>query len=302
MKNAKKLLALLLALALCLGVFAGCNSNSASASQPASVPASAPADSSEPSEPERTENTLVASTEMGVEGKFSPFFALSASDMDVVDMFSVSALMLDRVNGIVDNAIEGETRSYNGTDYTYTGAGDVKVTENADGSVVYDITIRDDMKFSDGTPVDIDDLIFSYYVLLDPTYDGSSTLYSVPIKGLEDYRNATLFLQLVSAGRDNADFSKWDEATQTAFWADLTQAGTAFAQEIVDYLVANEANTAEDSVAACAANWGFALEEDATMEDFFWAMFDQYGGDIKTLSDTESAGSSIYDLMEDYDA
>ena len=35
----------------------------------------------------------------------------------------------------------------------------------------------------------IDDVIFSMYVLSDPTYDGSSTFYAVPIEGMEEYRS-----------------------------------------------------------------------------------------------------------------
>ena len=301
MKNAKKLLALLLALAMCLGVFAGCN-NSNSTSEPASDATSTPA--GDATEPETTNDTIVISCEMGLEGKFSPFFAASAADNDVVDMFTVGALIADRVGNPVNNGIEGEVRGYNGVDYTYSGAADVIVTEQADGTVTYDITIRDDMQFSDGTPVDIDDLIFSFYVLLDPTYDGSSTLYSVPIKGVDAYRAGmdTLFNLIVAAGQDNTDFTYWDEATQTAFWADLTQAGTAFAQEIVDYCIGAGYNEADDSVAACAANWGFDLADDATSEDFFWFMCEEYGWDISTLSDTETAGSSLFDLMDDYDS
>ena len=45
--------------------------------------------------------------------------------------------------------------------------------------------MRDDLKFSDGEPVTIDDVIFSIYVYLDPTYDGATTWYSLPIEGLE---------------------------------------------------------------------------------------------------------------------
>lgn len=301
MKNAKKLLALLIAFALCLGVFAGCGGNNdSSTAQPAPDAGSTPAGNTEP---EEVNDTIVISCEMGLEGKFSPFFASAAADNDVVDMLSVGALIVDRVSNPVNYGIEGEVRAYNGTDYTYSGASDVVVTEQADGTVTYDITIRDDMQFSDGTPVDIDDLIFSFYVVLDPTYDGSTTLYSVSIKGLDAYRNGmdTLFNLLVAAGRDNTDFTYWDEDTQTAFWADVTQAGTAFAQEIVDYCVAAGANEEGDPVAACAANWGFELEEDATAEDFFWTMYEAYEGDLAALSDTETAGSSLQSLMADYD-
>lgn len=81
---------------------------------------------------------------------------------------------------MVLNGIEGETREYNSTDYTYHGPADCVVTENADGTVTYDIKLREDLKFSDGEPVTIDDVIFSMYVFLDPTYDGSVTMYSTP--------------------------------------------------------------------------------------------------------------------------
>ncbi len=300
MKNAKKLLALLLALALCLGVFAGCSSNSASASQPASGSASVPADSSEP---EEVNETLVVATEMGLEGKFSPFFALSGADQDVVDMFTIGALTVDRVSNVVTKGIEGETRAYNGTDYTYYGAGDVEVTENDDGSVTYDITIRDDMKFSDGTPVDIDDLIFSYYVMLDPTYDGNSTLYSIPIKGLEEYRQGmdVLYELLLEAGEDNTDFTYWDEATQKDFWENgIPAAGEVWAQSILDYCVTNGYNAAEDPVEAIAANWGYELEAGATAADFFAAIManEAFGGSYQAASDTESADRSLFQCLD----
>ncbi len=62
--------------------------------------------------------------------KFSPFFADTGYDVDVAGMTQIAILTTDRVGGIVNNAIEGEVRSYNGTDYLYKGA--------ADTSVVYD--------------------------------------------------------------------------------------------------------------------------------------------------------------------
>lgn len=47
----------------------------------------------------------------------------------------------------MEKGIEGETRSYNGTDYTYNGPADMEVTENEDGTVYYDFTLRDDRSF-----------------------------------------------------------------------------------------------------------------------------------------------------------
>ena len=209
MKKTKKLLALILGLALCGSVLAGCGGNK---SGETSAPAGETQAAGETTGGEG--DTLVVSAS-GFENKFSPFFGQSADDVDVADMTQLYVMYVDRVSNPVLNGIEGETRSYNGTDYTYYGPADITVTENADGTVYYDIKMRDDLVFSDGTPIDIDDFIFGMYVYLDPSYDGSTTLYSAPIQGLEAYRSGmdTLYNLLVAAGRDNTDFSKWDEAT-----------------------------------------------------------------------------------------
>ena len=238
--------------------------------------------------------------------KFSPFFAETAYDQDAQTMTQIGLITTDRVGQVIYKGIEGETNNYNGTDYTYYGPADIEVTENEDGTVFYDFTLRDDIVFSDGEPLTVDDVIFSMYVLCDPTYDGSSTLFSMPIEGLAEYRSGmdTLMNLLIAAGPDNTDFTLWDEATQTAFWADYGQASTAFAQAIVDACVGYGLNTEEDSVAACAANWGYELEEDATLEDFWNTMVEAYEGDIATLSSTEKADDdhTIPALMSDYDA
>ena len=205
---------------------------------------------------------------------------------------------LDREGNPVLNGIEGETRSYNGTDYTYTGISDIEVVQNDDGTVDYNVTMRDDIKFSDGTTADIDDVIFGMYVLCDPTYDGSSSLYALPIEGMTEYRSGMELLVnlIVAAGPDNTDFTNWTEEQQTAFWDAFWPAGEKFAQEIVDYCV--DAGYGTD-VATAAAAWGYAdLAADATAADFFQAIVDKYGYD---LSDTginlETAGTSISDFI-----
>mgnify|MGYP000422449569 CR=1 FL=1 len=164
---------------------------------------------------------------------------------------------MDRQGAVIMNGIEGETRPYNGTDYTYYSPSNIVMTENEDGTVYYDVTIRDDLKFSDGTPVDIDDAIFTLYVYADPTYDGSTPIYSQPIVGMEEYRSgmATLSSLIAAAGEDNTDFSLWTEEQQTAFWAAVNDGGVKFAQEIVDYMTQN--NGATDVVSAAAGASSF---------------------------------------------
>ena len=233
--------------------------------------------------------------------KFSPFFATTAYDMEVVDLTQAPALAADRGGAIIYNGIEGETINYNGTDYTYYGLGNVVVTQNDDGTVDYTINIRDDQKFSDGEPMTIDDYIFSFYVLIDPTYDGSSTIYALPIEGMEEYRSGMQSKLELLLATQNAGYEANDNFTEEEynnFWTAFQAAGEAFAQEIVDYCVANEYNTAEDSVAACAANWGYELAEDATVADFFASIVENMGYDLGDEGiNYESAGTSMTDFL-----
>jgi len=276
----KKTLVIVLALAMVMTAFVGCGGGSGEASQ----------------------DPLVVGYS-NFSSKFSPFFSETAYDQDVYAMTSLGLLTSDRVGAIVEKGKTGEDREYNGTMYHYDGPADLTVTQNADGTVDYDFELRDDIVFSDGEPLTVDDVIFSMYVLSDPTYDGSSTFFALPIEGMEEYRSGmeSLLDLLLAAGRDNTDFTYWDEATQTAFWESLDAAGPKFAQSILDYCIANGYNTEDDPVEAIAANWGFELAEGATVEDFWAAIDEAYGGDYVTLSDTENAGSSLFSLMEDYD-
>ena len=231
--------------------------------------------------------------------KFSPFFATTAYDMEVVDLTQVPALAADRGGAVIEHGIEGETKNYNGTDYTYYGIGDVEITQNDDGSVDYQLHIRDDVKFSDGEPMTIDDYIFTFYVLVDPTYDGSSTIYALPIEGMEEYRSGmdARGNVIFAAGQDG--YTENDGYTQEqydAFWDYYNNnAGADFAQEIVDYCISNGYNAPDDSVAACAANWGFELEEGATAQDFWDAIVAAYDT-VEEAESTESAGSSRLQL------
>ena len=124
-----------------------------------------------------------------IDRNFSPFFHANAWENQVLQLIHTPLLGLDREGAVVLQGIRGETRPYHNTDYTYTGIADCVVTENVDGTVYYDFTLREGVRFSDGTLLDIDDVIFSLYVPLDPTYEGDMTLSSLPIQGLAAYQS-----------------------------------------------------------------------------------------------------------------
>ena len=312
MSNIKKILALVLALVMVFALCA-CGENNT----PAPEESKAPVEESKAPVEENTSTLVYATSTFGQ--KFSPFFYTTAYDEEVVSSFTGGLLAADRGGAIIHHGIEGETVEYNGTDYTYYGMGDVEVVQNDDGSVDYNLTMRDDLVFSDGTPATIDDVIFGIYVMADPSYDGSSTVYALPIEGMADYYNSQAYLYklLAEAGRDNTDFSIWDEATQTAFWASIDAAGAKLAQEVVDNVVGNY-NTDEyaatieatpDEIAADPAlqvkfgmnMWGYgdAWTEGATAADF-WAAIEANFDSVVEAAETESAGSSIWDLMDDF--
>ena len=282
MKKATRILALVLCAVMCLGLFVGCGNKG-----------------------KQNNDTPLVVGYSPFNSKFSPFFSETAYDQDVWTMTAISLLNGDRQGAIIMKGIEGETKAYNGTDYTYYGPADCEIVENTDGTVDYNFKLREDLKFSDGEPITIDDVIFSMYVLCDPTYDGNSTLFALPIEGMDAYRSGmdTLYNLMLAAGRDNTDFTnnKWTEEEQTAFWADVDQAGVKFVQAIMQYCIAQGANAEGDSVAACMKNWGFELPADATEADAFNAIVAKYPSLAEAVDAEKPEGTTFTSLLNDYE-
>ena len=300
MKKRNKLVAVLLAGTMAASLLTGCGSSADTSTDttPATEAATEGATEAATTETASNSDTPLVIANDGMSEKFSPFFAESVPDQNIVDVTQISLVYNDRSGEFIYNGIEGETTSYNGTDYTYYGPTDLTITENEDGTVYYDFKLRDDLTFSDGEPVTADDIIFSFYVFCDPTYDGGASVYSLPIEGMEEYRSgmSTLASLLAAAGEDNTDFTYWTEDQQNAFWDAVNDGGAAFAQEIVDYCVENGVSE-EGDVAGAAAQWGFdGLAADATAKDFFMAIGDKYGWSF-TAMEAESAGSALSDLI-----
>ena len=276
----KRTLALILSLVMCLGLLAGCGDKKTD-------------------DQTKDENTPLVVGYAAFNEKFSPFFSETEYDQDVWVMTSLGLLNSDRQGQIIMNGIEGETHAYNGTDYTYYGPADCEIVENADGTVDYNFTMRDDIVFSDGEKVTIDDVIFSMYVLCDPTYDGNSTLYAVPIQGMAAYRSGmtTLAKALAAAGRDNADFTYWTEEQQTKFWDNIDKGLVPFAQGIVDACV--EAGAADEGdVAAAGAAWGFSGEA-KTVEDLALEIGEQYGWSFSAMEKEVGNSDALADMMDE---
>ncbi len=121
---------------------------------------------------------LVFSTQ-DVDGVFNPFFSTSATDSNVVGLTQL---------GMISNDSQG--RPVYGDDEA-TIVKDLEVTTvgtGEDARTTYKFVLKNNVKFSNGSPLTIKDVLFNLYVYLDPAYTGSSTIYSTDIVGLQEYR------------------------------------------------------------------------------------------------------------------
>ena len=155
----RKLLSLVLCVALCIGMvsgLAGCSKKKVDA--------------------------FVIMTEQ-LDGLFNPFFYTSAPDGTIVAMTQIGMLGSTYENGDVKVAY-GDNEAVVVKDY--------EIVENKDDTVTYNFVLKNGIKFSDGQPLTMEDVLFNYYVYLDPVYTGSNTLYSTDILGLSEYRTQTV--------------------------------------------------------------------------------------------------------------
>ncbi len=193
--------------------------------------------------------------------KFSPFFSETAYDSDVAGMTQIGLMTTDRLGKIIENAIEGEISEYNAVPYEYKGAANLTVDYDPDTKqTTYKARMRVGMKFSDGEPVTADDVIFTYYTYLDPSYVGSTSLKSYPIIGLQEYltQTPTAVLEryqkyaedIFAAGRDHehSDSDAWTKELQDAFWAEVDKYGMERTQEIVTYVLNNYVDTYAEAI------------------------------------------------------
>ncbi len=123
------------------------------------------------------ENTPLVFSSQEVDKVFNPFFSTSGADSNVVGLTQI---------GMIGNDKEGN--------YTYGPDEDV-VTENlgivydkASDTTTYYFAMKNNVRYPNGSFLTIKDVLFNYYVYLDPVYSGSSTIYSTDIVGLKEYR------------------------------------------------------------------------------------------------------------------
>jgi Bacterial extracellular solute-binding proteins, family 5 Middle. len=308
MKKARKMISVLLVLVMALMALSACSKkdkDSATSNQAETESK----DSANENKETTTDNTnsdkpLVVGYAPFSE-KFSPFFADTDYDMDVCEMTGVQLLTTDRVGNIVYKAIEGETIPYNGKDYTYYGIADFDVHyDEAANITTYDIKIRDDVKFSDGHVMDADDIIFTYYVLADPAYDGSSSLYSVPIIGIQNYRYNSSIADSITDEEVDAYLANPSDALKQAIVDNIIRptleseydwAGTLYGND--KYKEQTEAYPNQKDLFASFYNLDENYDSTKVSDDkqVIEDIIAQYGTDYKTLAANYAGDDTYFD-------
>ena len=176
----RKILCVLLSLLMCLGMLAGCGSKNGG-----------------------KPDALVVMVEQP-DGLFNPFFSTAAADGTIVSMTQIGML-----GAGYDTTKKEVTVAYGDNEPVATK--DYEIVENDDGTITYLFVLKNGIKFADGHPLTMEDVLFNYYVYLDPVYTGSNTLYSTKIVGLNEYRTQT-----VSSSSDSSSALIDQEATTRA--------------------------------------------------------------------------------------
>lgn len=159
------------------------------------------------------------------DGVFNPFFYTSGVDGEVVAQTQIGMLSSDETG----QPVAGEDEPCVSQAYS------VVTTKNSteddpndpnDYYTDYYFAIKNDITFSDGTPLTYKDVMFNIYMYLDPGYVGSSTMYSVDIQGLAQYRT-----QQADENASEDDFGKLMDTRAQAridsikFWAQNNKEG-----------------------------------------------------------------------------
>ena len=185
------ILAIVLCFAMCFSMFA-CDQKPVEGSnneQQGETPDENPDDKAPVDETSLNETKTLIIQESTFDGEFNPFLYNNAYDGEAIGLVNVGLLTMDPTGAIVC----GDQYDTYGKSYSIFYTNDLTTfapkDEFEEGDyVVYEVVLKNGCKFSDGSSITADDVLFNWYVYLDPAYCGSSTLYTLPILGLSDYR------------------------------------------------------------------------------------------------------------------
>ncbi|MBP5606092.1 MAG: hypothetical protein J6X60_11205, partial [Ruminiclostridium sp.] len=162
-------------------------SEDTSAVQESSASAAALASEEEPVTKETKRALTIALR--SVDNVYSPFcaeddFTVLADKLTGVTLFGDT-----RMGNRVTTGSAAATEQYAGKMYAYSAAADTFSTyDELTDTTEFTFRLRNDIRFADGEQLDADDVLFTLYMHLDPSYTGRHPLHDVGIMGALNYR------------------------------------------------------------------------------------------------------------------
>ena len=115
------------------------------------------------------DQSLLIAMDADLGDSFNPFVESTRGEETILSVIFTSPLKANA---------DGELIPWNGN---------ILSGRNADGSISYIVSIDENLHFTDGTPMDIDDYLYSLYVKADPSYEGPDPIYNEDIRGIRSY-------------------------------------------------------------------------------------------------------------------
>ena len=289
----------------------------------------------DPSENDETsrnnKETFVIGESSSLSGAFHPFFFSSEADGRVVDLTNALFVTLDAsgvpVAGREYNTVAQSYEIYYTDDLNTFSK---KSTYEEGDSIVYDFVLKHGAKFSDGSDITAEDVLFSFYVMLDPGYLGNSTLLLLPIWGLDAYQSQIAdnefrnglnekIQKILATNRtgyiQNSDYTR---AEYNRYWDCIDEAHLPFIQGIVDYCCSHFADQNEwdldlsaegDRIAFAMYNWGYgSFHDDGSFSTYYldesfdltksFPTLDTFWNNMLSLYGTEGDGTVNYYMMD----
>ncbi|MBA4686152.1 MAG: ABC transporter substrate-binding protein [Candidatus Galacturonibacter soehngenii] len=237
--------------------------------------------------------------------KFSPFFASTVFDQHAQTITQTRIGTFDRAGAIVEKAKDGETKNFNGTDYTYNGLSNITTSyDEASNITTYDIQIRDDVTFSDGEKLTADDIIFTLYVISDPSYDGPLTFNSKPIIGMKNYRANSTVADSITTDEIQAAIKEMPEALATqiketiivpTLTSELEWAASLYGDESYKTYTQQYPETKDLFAFFYSKDESYDSTKAADEQQVLKDLIEMYGADYKALGKAYASDESNYD-------
>lgn len=175
--------------------------------------------------------------------------------------------------------------------------------QKKEGGYAWKITLRDDLKWDDGTAIKAADFVYTMQQQLDPTFMNfrANTFYdTLKIKNAKAYffSGAPIYTPIVPAyGDDETPDYSFDingaEVYLNTESEDMTLAGYSLSTLINDYVGTDEAIAALNAIADAANEYGYTLiteENKQTAMDLVGYAIKPFGMDWSTLDDATKEG------------